>query len=386
MTTARISALLLTLLFLAGCGGPRAVLWHGPNSNDIVVDTAAKPADIVPIYVATSRQRSNDLSLPYNAKRSPKLNFARVDVGIPSAHKSGFVESTGYKPNPAKNFAAVAFQPYDNGKVFLEKLNAALAARPADEQEILLFVHGYNNNFADSTFREAQFVHDFGFKSVAVHYAWPSAGSLGLYAYDRDSANFARDGLAELLEIVSRSKAKRILLVGHSMGTLVVMEALRTLAISGKREPLDRLTGVMLAAPDIDVDVFEEQVRDIGKLPRPFAVLVSSKDRALNLSGRITGGHPRVGDGSSIQMLRDNGIAVLDLSAVDGGSHDVFASSPTLMTLVRRGGLTERTLQGEGQTPGEAILADGSSVIEGAASLVIYLPVRIFTAAAGLQR
>ncbi|MBB2971204.1 alpha/beta fold hydrolase [Mesorhizobium sp. RMAD-H1] len=386
MTIARISALLLTVLLLAGCGGPRAVLWLGPNSTDIVVDTAAKPAAVVPIYVATSRQRSDDLSLPYNAKRSLTLNFARVDVGIPPAHKSGFVESTGYKPNPAKNFAAVAFQPYDNSKVFLEKLNAALAARPADEQEILLFVHGYNNNFADSTFREAQFVHDYGFKSVAVHYAWPSGGALGLYAYDRDSANFARDGLAELLEIVSRTKAKHILLVGHSMGTLVVMEALRTLAISGKREPIDRLTGVMLAAPDIDVDVFQEQVRDIGKLPRPFAVLVSREDKALNISGRITGGHPRVGDGSSIQMLRDNGIAVLDLSAVDGGSHDVFASSPTLMTLVRRGGLTERTLEGEGPTAGEAILADGTSVIQGAASLVIYLPVRILTAAAELPR
>jgi len=385
MTTARISALLLMVLLLAGCGGPRAVLWLGPSS-DILVDTAAKPAAVVPIYVATSRQRSDNLSLPYSAKRSPTLNFARVDVGIPRAHKSGLVESTGYKPNPAKNFAAVAFQPYDNSKVFLEKLNAALAARPADQQEILIFVHGYNNNFADSTFREAQFVHDYGFKSVAVHYAWPSGGALSLYAYDRDSANFARDGLAELLEIVSRTRAKRILLVGHSMGTLVVMEALRTLAISGRHEPIDRLTGVMLAAPDIDVDVFEEQIRDIGRLPRPFAVLVSSKDRALNISGRITGGHPRVGDGSSIQMLRDNGIAVLDLSAVDGGSHDVFASSPTLMTLVRSGGLSQRTLEGEGPTAGETILADGTSVIQGAASLVLYLPVRILTAAAELPR
>lgn len=347
---------------------------------------AVKPAAVVPVYVATSRQRSDNLSLPYNAKRSLSLNFARVDVGIPAAHKSGTVEKTGRTPNPAKDFAAVAFQPYDNRKVFAQKLDAALSQRPADQQEILVFVHGYNNNFADSTFREAQFVHDYGFKSVAVHYAWPSAGSLGLYVYDRDSANFARDGLAELLEIVSRTKAKRIILVGHSMGSLVVMEALRTLAISGKREPLNRLTSVMLAAPDVDVDVFKEQVRDIGTLPRPFAVLVSREDRALNISGRITGGHPRVGDGSSIPMLREMGITVLDLSTVDKGGHDVFASSPTLMTLVKRGGLTDRTLAGEGQTAGESVLADGSAVIRGAASLVIYLPLRILTAATELPR
>jgi esterase/lipase superfamily enzyme len=377
--TARIAALFLAALLLAGCGGPRAILWNGPATE---AGAAAKPAAIVPIYVATSRQRSDDLSLPYNAKRSLTLNFSRVDVGIPPSHKSGIVEKTGRKPNPAKHFAAVAFQPYDNRQVFTEKLNAALAARPADQQEVLIFVHGYNNNFADSTFREAQFVHDYGFKSVAVHYAWPSAGTLGLYVYDRDSANFARDGLAELLEIVSRTRAKRIILVGHSMGTMVVMEALRSLALSGKRAPLDRLTGVMLAAPDIDVDVFQEQVREIGKLPRPFAVLVSREDDALGISARITGGHPRVGDGSDIEMLRENGIAVLDMSTVDKGGHDVFASSPTLMTLVRRGQLTDRTLEGEGATAGETILADGSSVIRGAASLVLYLPTRILSAAA----
>ncbi len=373
------------MLALTGCSG-RAVLWAGPHAEAAMVRAGEKPAAVVPIYVATTRQRSDDLSLPYNAKRSLTLNFARVDVGIPPNHKSGIVEKTDRKPDPAKYFAATAFQPYDNRKVFAEKLNAALAARPADQQEILVFVHGYNNNFADSTFREAQFIHDYGFKSVAVHYAWPSAGALGLYVYDRDSANFARDGLAELLDIVSRTRAKRIILVGHSMGSMVVMEALRTLALSGRREPIDRLTSVMLAAPDVDVDVFQEQVRDIGKLPRPFAVLVSREDRALDISSRITGGHPRVGGGSDIAMLRENGIAVLDLSDVDKGGHDVFASSPTLMTLVKRGGLTERTLEGEGPTTGETILADGTSVLRGAASLVLYLPTRILTAATDLPR
>ncbi|GGA96547.1 hypothetical protein GCM10011491_26110 [Brucella endophytica] len=385
MIAARLGLFLLMALSLAGCSG-RAVLWAGPRAEAAMVRMGEKPAAVVPVYVATTRQRSDNLSLPYNAKRSLALNFARVDVGIPPTHKSGIVEKTDRVPDPAKYFAAVALQPYDNRKVFAEKLNAALAARPTNEQEILVFVHGYNNNFADSTFREAQFIHDYGFKSVAVHYAWPSAGALGLYVYDRDSANFARDGLAELLEIVSRTRAKRIILVGHSMGSLVVMEALRTLAISGRRAPIDRLTSVMLAAPDIDVDVFREQVRDIGKLPRPFAVLVSREDRALNISSRITGGHPRVGGGSDIAMLRENGITVLDLSDVDEGGHDVFASSPTLMTLVKRGGLTERTLEGEGPTPGETILADGSSVLRGAASLVLYLPTRILTAATDLPR
>ncbi|MDR2312521.1 alpha/beta hydrolase [Pseudochrobactrum asaccharolyticum] len=389
----RILFLAFVSIILSGCTGNRAVLWHGPNSSpasiaagNAAIVKPAQPAAVVPVFVATSREHSNDFSLPFNSKRSDHLNFARVDVGIPKAHVKGVVEKTGYKPDPAKHFAAVSMQNFDNGNVFVNQLNQALDQRGPKDQELLIFVHGYNNNFADSTFRAAQFTHDYGLKSVTVHYAWPSAASLGLYVYDRDSANFARDGLAELLKLAAKTKAKRILLVGHSMGSFVTMEALRTLSLNEEQRTLNRLTNVLLAAPDIDLNVFENQVKDVKPLP-PMGVMVSRNDSALNISGRITGGHARVGDGTGIATLQKYGIAVLDASKVDGGDHSVFASSPTLMTLVSDGSLSFDTLKGEGQTSGQAMLADGTNVVADAASMVIYLPGRILTAAAsGFQQ
>lgn len=384
MILSRLSALLLLMFVLSGCGG-RAVL--GLDASGVVKANAAIPAPVlndktgpkavIPVFVATSRERSDNLSLPYSAKRSPKLNFSRIDIGIPPTHKNGQVEKSSTKPNPARNFAATTFQPYDTGAVFVDRINAELAKRPANQRELFIFVHGYNNNFADSVFRAAQMSYDFGIPAVTVHYSWPSAGSLGLYVYDRDSATFGRDGLAETLRLAAKTKASKILLVGHSMGTFVVMEALRELAENGQTDVFHRMSGVMLAAPDIDIDVFQAQVADIGQLPRPFTVLVSRADRALNVSGRIVGGHPRVGDGSSIPMLQKLGIVVLDASDLDGGAHGVFASSPTLMNMARSGQLSERVLDGDERSAGQAVLADGTSVITGAASLVIYLPGRL---------
>lgn len=384
MILSRLSALLLLMFVLSGCGG-RAVL--GLDASGVVKANAAIPAPVlndktgpkavIPVFVATSRERSDNLSLPYSAKRSPKLNFSRIDIGIPPTHKNGQVEKSSTKPNPARNFAATTFQPYDSGAVFVDRINAELAKRPANQRELFIFVHGYNNNFADSVFRAAQMSYDFGIPAVTVHYSWPSAGSLGLYVYDRDSATFGRDGLAETLRLAAKTKASKILLVGHSMGTFVVMEALRELAENGQTDVFHRMSGVMLAAPDIDIDVFQAQVADIGQLPRPFTVLVSRADRALNVSGRIVGGHPRVGDGSSIPMLQKLGIVVLDASDLDGGAHGVFASSPTLMNMARSGQLSERVLDGDERSAGQAVLADGTSVITGAASLVIYLPGRL---------
>ncbi|WP_378946203.1 alpha/beta hydrolase [Mesorhizobium sp. ANAO-SY3R2] len=368
MTKPRFLAFFFVLLVLSGCAG-RAVL--GLDGRE------GESAAVVPIYVATMRARSDNLSLPFSAERSPHLNFAKFEIGIPKTHVVGKVESTGRTPDPARNFVAVSFQPIDTKQKFIDDLNAALAKRPPDEQEIFIFVHGYNNNFADSIFRNAQIVHDYHVKAVALHYAWPSGGSLPLYVYDRDSAVYSRDGLADTIEIAARTKARRIILVGHSMGSYVVMEAFRSLALSGRGQYLNRLNGVILAAPDVDIDVFQSQVRDIDKLPTPFTILVSRRDRALSVSGRLTGGHPRVGSGADIAALQEENIVVLDTSNVDGGSHGVFASSPTLMALASTGALTSDIgNRGEG-APAETLLANGSSFIQGAASLVIYLPARL---------
>ena len=73
------------------------------------------------------------------------------------------------------------------------------------------------------------------------------------------------------------------MIVGHSMGAFVVMEALRTLALRNKPSVLAKVRGVMLAAPDIDPDVFVSQANDMPVLPQPFTVVVSNRDRALRL-------------------------------------------------------------------------------------------------------
>lgn len=337
------------------------------------------PRAVVPVYVATSRMAQNSYSQPYGAERSNKLHYNRVDVGIPQKHVKGAVETNAYKPTYDKYFAAVALQQYKDREQFKQQLNAALAKRPKGKKEIFLFIHGYNNNFADGVFRTAQLVHDYSLDVVTVHYSWPSAGSVPLYVYDRDSANFARDGLMELLQIISETDVEKVSVIAHSMGNFVMMEAFRTLALQGKYEPIRRMISLLMAAPDIDLDVFERQLKDIKKVPQPTAILVSRKDKALAISGRLTGGHPRVGDGSDVALWRQNGIAVFDFSNIDGGAHSVFASSPTLMALSREGSLALTIMQGTELSPSQAILADSSSVLEGTTHLILYTPARILS-------
>jgi esterase/lipase superfamily enzyme len=78
----------------------------------------------------------------------------------------------------------------------------------------------------------------------------------------------------------------------------------------------DRIREVVLAAPDIDTDVFVHQIApDLVAIGAPVTLYASSTDRALSLSRLIHGG-PRAGDsGDSLVVLK--GIETIDATNVD---------------------------------------------------------------------
>ena len=137
--------------------------------------------------------------------------------------------------------------------------------------------------------------------------------------------------------MLAQSGARRIDIVAHSMGTWVTMEALRQMAITGDRDLGGKLGDVVLASPDIDVDVFKSQMRRYGKPAKPFILLLSADDRALQFSGIIAGSKPRVGDYKNAADLAEYGVTVVDLTNINGVdrlNHTKFAENPELVQLL----------------------------------------------------
>ena len=132
--------------------------------------------------------------------------------------------------------------------------------------------------------------------SVPILFAWPSQGRVAAYAEDKDAATHSRDDLMALLKMVASSpQVGDIMVLAHSMGGLVTAEALRQLRIERQDRVIARLRRVILAAPDIDVDVFRAQLQTIGPLSPPMTLLVSKDDKALEFSNFIGGSRARVG-------------------------------------------------------------------------------------------
>jgi esterase/lipase superfamily enzyme len=291
------------------------------------------------IFIATTRKRSNDPSQIFDSERSGALSFARVNVTVPKEHETGQIErkSRGKSDDPSKYFMASQAVGYEDQTKFLLALNTDTAARGG---RVIVFVHGYNTGFDDAVYRLAQIVHDSGYPGTPLLFSWASGASTTGYVYDKESAAAARDQLEDTLLLLTRGRARRIDIVAHSMGTWVTMEALRQLAIKGNRTLGGKLGDVVLASPDIDVDVFKSQMQRYGKPEKPFIVLLSRDDRALRLSGIIAGSQPRVGDyKNAARDLTSHGVTVVDMSGAKAGdsfNHTKFADNPDLVALLGR--------------------------------------------------
>ncbi len=288
------------------------------------------------ILVGTTRAPLPD-SPDFGSGRSLALSFASYTVSVPAAHVAGQVEWPGPTPNPAKDFVMTAHHRFPAAKDFSGAIAAKALALPKGQREAVIFVHGYNTNLAEGAYRFTQMQHDFELRSIPILYSWPSAATGSDYLYDRDSILFARTGLETLIDQISDTPVERIVLVGHSMGAQLLMETLRQRAI--RRGALwPKLNMVSLIAPDLDIDLFRAQARDIGTLPQPFVVFTSGQDRALKFSQWLSGSDDKLGAIDNLDRLSKLDVTVIDTTAVQGAgvnSHLTALTSPWMISVLK---------------------------------------------------
>ena len=297
-------------------------------------------ATIQNLFIATSRRRSDDASEFFSGEREQALNLANVDVSIPNSHVPGRLEQWrfGEAEDVSKHFTIARPSVFANSPDFVTKLNNSLSAKAPGDREVLVFVHGYNTNFSSAVLRVSQFVKDTDFKGVPLLFTWASRGRALDYVYDINSALQARFYLLELAEILAGTDAESFSIVAHSMGNLVTLEAMTQLIKQGFR-PKAELNRVILAAPDVDLDLFDQYASDLAPVRKNIVVLVSKDDRALKLSRRIAGGVDRVG-AADPDAIAKYGLDVIDLTQIDDDSnihHTKFEQSPEIVKLIGRG-------------------------------------------------
>ena len=134
------------------------------------------------------------------------------------------------------------------------------------------------------------------------------------------------------------------------MGNYIAMELLRQMSIRDRRLS-PKIRDVMLASPDIDVDVFRRQIAEIDAGPRPaqFTLFIARDDRALGLSSFLARDTTRLGSLDPNKepyrsILEQGRVQVVDLTGTasnDFTNHGRFASGEVV------GAIGERLAEGQ---------------------------------------
>ncbi len=271
----------------------------------------------------------------YGSDPNDQLELGMCEVSIPADHKTGELESPSilrleFDQDPRKHIVLRDVTPCGE-----EQFHAQLKRNLVEKgNNILVFVHGYNVDFDNAARRTAQLACDLEFTGVPLFFSWPSQGNWYEYRQDEKQVELAVPLLKRfLLDVASRSQATSIHLIAHSMGNRALTAALQEMESTALSHSA-QFNQVVLAAPDIDADVFRQRIAPaIINQAQRVTLYASSNDLALTASRTFNSGDLRAGDTSRGLMLTP-GIETIDVSGVDTSllGHSYYGDSPTVLT------------------------------------------------------
>jgi esterase/lipase superfamily enzyme len=277
----------------------------------------------------------------YGSGRDPNetLSLGTCEVSIPRDHRPGELEAPSiwrleFHEDPEKHVVLLGVQPEAQSQ-FYSDLDSTIAASP--NKEAFVFIHGYKTTFEDAARRTGQLAYDLNFQGAPIFYSWPSQGDLDGYQADEETVMWSTPHLMTFLQQVAlKSKVKTVHLIAHSMGNRALTRVLANLATSPGGTARPHFHEVILAAPDVDRDIFKQLAGAFASSADRVTLYASSHDEALRASKKLHD-FPRAGEaGKSLLILK--GIDTIDVSLVDSSllGHSYFGDNSSVISDIHR--------------------------------------------------
>jgi len=230
----------------------------------------------------------------FGNEREEVLKFGSFDTRIEPALGLGMIiDATKWFQNEEIRLKDV--QQLDRA-AFVDEVGRLIQDSPY--QSLLVIIHGFREAFPSALRKTAFLGHILDINSPVLLFDWPGnqGNSLNGYRRAQKVAEASGADLARTLKLIIREiQPDRLWLVANSMGGQVVADAFSLLYREADlADEETEIENVVLTAPDIDLDEFDNQFKhEIKALARNLTVYVSSNDRALLVSRIINRGRRR---------------------------------------------------------------------------------------------
>lgn len=254
----------------------------------------------------------------FSSERVDKVSYGWCDVAIPKSHAIGELGEPWWKRFP-KFWVDNQLKIHDSKVleefIFWETLQKQFGGLEAEDRVLLIFLHGYNVDFAHAALRAAQIGFDLGIRGTTAFFSWPSKFKILGYQDDIASIEASEKCIGEfILNMARESGANKVHLIAHSMGNRGLLNAFSNLFESLEATVEKPFQQIFLAAPDVDVDTFKSLSSVYEKVSQRTTMYVSNKDRALKMSELINDQH-RAGYFPPITVV--SGVDTVEVSKVD---------------------------------------------------------------------
>ena len=311
----------------AGGGGAAAA--RPPSAApSVATPTRAQPPDEgarrYDVWFGTNRA-IRDLTVPAKAftnERDPegRVHYGTCSVDIPRTHKFGSTGTAWWKRWARFDFhddrvRLAEILSFDSDKQFFTELRGQMEELGQADRQALVYIHGYNVSFEDAAVRAAQIGFDLKVRGVTAFFSWPSANDVKGYFADQDRIEASENEIAEfLIRMSNESGAQAVHILAHSMGNRGLARAVQRITARAAREGAVRFGQIILAAPDISVELFRDLAAVYPTLSTRTTMYASAKDHALSLSGYLHDGF-RAGFTPPITVVA--GVDTIEVTDID---------------------------------------------------------------------
>lgn len=305
-----------------------------PNSDvSAVEDQDGNGAKTVTLWYGTNRKETLPFVRfdPYGSERDHKLNYGVCEVLVPKSHKRGSLGS--YSVFHPEEDAPLVFTHATRltESTFWGELALKLKKIDDKKKVVLVFIHGYNNSFNDAAIRTAQLWADLNLKGVPAFFSWPSKSKTLAYTVDEATIDYSEKYLEEFLLRLRKEVGENqpIHIVAHSMGNRALLR------VASKLQNKLHFGQIILAAPDVDVDVFQELAVAYRGISDRTTVYVSRKDKPVLMSKGLHG-MDRVGAPPEfIKVEQIDTVEVVTKTGLLALGHSFFAEFSQLLDEIR---------------------------------------------------
>ena len=315
-------------------GKPRR---FGLDGMDRYVDTLAEPVAITEwqadrctweVFVATNR---GNLARPDNPEAANlvlnEVHYGRCEVTLPrddvglrmeidaKRKKSGASSSMAGVTAASDSSTALTAASVDTSRLAESEFLAGVSnqVRRSRQQDLLLFVHGFNVSFDAAVTNTAEVALKIPFNGSIVSYCWPTQGGVLNYSDDEPVNKKSVGPFTEFLTTLRRGvpAETRIHILVHSMGNRIVMESLHNLPAPSDNKPFGH---VVLCAPDVGRKDFLNWAPGVVAQSERVTLYANSSDTAL-IASKSLHSERRAGDADVPLVVK--GIETIDCSRID---------------------------------------------------------------------